>query len=150
MALVLFFMTLGSLATSITLSAQRRPYATSGRYYVAAGLITGLGVLGFMFSLVDWAWLFAFLVGVGCAMTFIGAIALPPVLADSSAAAAGYSGVSLTVGYIFAFGGPILSGWIVDGTATVAAGFIPLVPASVLVIWLGGTMPGRRPPPSSV
>lgn len=147
-AFVLLLMGLVVLGVSVSLIMVRRPFATSRRFYVAAGIVTLLGTLGFVFGATGLAWLFAVLVGLGSSMTFTGAMALPPLLARTQGDVAGYSALMLTAGYVLAFLGPFAGGLLLDATGVLTAPFLVLVIGALAMIAIGLTFQGPPLPTS--
>jgi MFS transporter, CP family, cyanate transporter len=116
-------------------------YALSSTYYAGAGLLTVAGALGMLLGLTGLAWLLAFLVGLGAAAAFVGALALPPLLAGGEGEAAGFSAFMFAAGYVLAFAGPLSAGALVDATGRVAVAFWPAVGAGILMAVVGSLVP---------
>jgi MFS transporter, CP family, cyanate transporter len=124
------------------------PYATSRAFYLVQGVLTLLGAAGLALGLRDAAWLLALMIGLGCGATFVGAMALPPLVARGEAEAGAITAVVFTFGYLFALWSPLVAGWLVDGTGSVSAAFWPSAAAGVLMSVVGLLVPraiaGRR------
>jgi len=116
-------------------------YALSTAYYAAAGVMTALGAIGMLLGLADLAWLLAFMVGLGAAATFFGALALPALLAGDESEAAGLSAIMFAAGYVLAFAGPMSAGALVDRTGQVTAAFWPAVAGGMLMAGIGSLAP---------
>lgn len=125
----------------LLLPALRWPYATSPVFYFGNGVIVMAGAVGLALGLRDLAWLLAFLVGLGCAAAFVGAMALTPLIARSDEEAAAVTSVVFTFGYVLAFVGPLLGGTLVDATHDVTTGFWPSIGAALVMIVLGALVP---------
>jgi CP family cyanate transporter-like MFS transporter len=125
----------------LLLPGLRWPYATSPAFYVVQGVLTAAGAAGLLLGFRDAAWLFAFMIGLGCAATFVGAMALPPMLARTEAEAAGITAVVFTFGYLFALWSPLGAGWLVDATGRVPAAFLPSLAGGVLMAVAGLLVP---------
>jgi MFS transporter, CP family, cyanate transporter len=125
----------------LALSVVPWQYALSATYYAGAGLLTVAGALGMLLGLTGLFWLLAFLVGLGAAAAFIGALALPPLLAADESEAAGYSAFMFAAGYVLAFAGPVSAGALVDATGQVSVAFWPAIGAGVLMAVVGSLMP---------
>jgi CP family cyanate transporter-like MFS transporter len=141
LALCLLFLNCIPIVPLLALSALRWQYALSTPYYALAGLATGLGALGMLFGLTGIAWLLAFMVGLGAAAAFIGALALPALVANNEAEAAGFSALMFAVGYLLAFAGPLSAGLLVDATKVVAMAFWPAVAGGLLMAAMGVLVP---------
>jgi CP family cyanate transporter-like MFS transporter len=108
LAVVLFLFQVVSLPLIGALFIIRVSWARSRLWYTSSGLLMTVGSFMLMLGLTDLAWLWALLMGLGAGMMFAGVTALPVILARSSAEVAGYSALSMTAGYLFAFIGPLL------------------------------------------
>lgn len=125
----------------LLLPVLRWSYATSPGFYFANGVIVVAGAVGLALGLRDLAWLLAFLIGLGCAAVFVGAMALTPVVARGDPEAAAITAVVFTFGYVLAFIGPLLGGFLVDGTHDVTTGFWPSIGAGLVMTVLGLLVP---------
>jgi MFS transporter, CP family, cyanate transporter len=125
----------------LLLPGVRWPYATSPAFYLVSGVLTAAGAAGLLLGFRDAAWLLAFMIGLGCAATFVAAMALPPVLARTETEAAGITAVVFTFGYLFALWSPLGAGWLVDATGSVPAAFAPSVAGGVLMAVTGLLVP---------
>lgn len=125
----------------LALPVLRWAYATSPAFYFANGVIVLVGTAGLALGLRNQAWALAFLVGLGCAAAFVGAMALTPLIARSDAEAAGITAVVFTFGYVLAFASPVLGGWLVDRTHQVTAGFWPSIGGAILMAVVGLLIP---------
>ena len=133
------------LGMAVALVGVKGPFATSRNFYLAAGALTLAGSLGLLFGLVDLAWLFVILLGLGSGMTFSGAMALPPLLARRQGEVAGFSALMLAIGYLVAFSAPLLGGLLLDATGILTAPFTLLVVGGLGMIAIGFTFNGPRP-----
>ena len=118
------------------LVGRRTPFIVSGALCLVA--------------LVGWVWtpaflepLWAALLGSATILIYTLGIALPALLAKQEEVAR-WTGMMLTVGYIFSFLGPFIGGWLWDITHIPAIAFLPLVFASVVVLVLGVLLPIQR------
>jgi MFS transporter, CP family, cyanate transporter len=125
----------------LVLPTLRWSYATSPAFYLLQGVLTLVGAAGLALGLRDAAWLLAFMIGLGCAATFVGAMTLPAVVARTEAEAASMTAVVFAVGYLLALSSPLAAGWLVDGTGSVTAAFWPSVAAGALMVALGLVVP---------
>ena len=141
---VLLLLGLVVLGVSLALIAVRRAFATARWFYVAAGILTLLGSLGFVSGVTSLAWLCAILIGLGSSMTFVGAMALPPLLARTPGDVAGYSALMLAAGYVLAFLGPFAGGLLLDATGLVTAPFLVLAIGGVAMVAIGFTFSRTR------
>lgn len=123
------------------LPGLRWAYATSPIFYLVLGVVTLIGAAGLALGLRDAAWVLAFMIGLGCAATFVGALSLPPLVARSEAEASAITAVVFTFGYLFALWSPLAAGWLVDGTHTVTAAFWPSVAGGALMAVVGLLVP---------
>ena len=144
-AFVLLVLGLVVLGMAVALVGVKGPFATSRSFYVLAGAFTLAGSLGLVFGLVDLAWLFVILLGLGSGMTFSGAMALPPLLARRQGEVAGFSALMLAIGYLVAFSAPLLGGLLLDATGFLTAPFVLLVVGALGMIAIGLTFNGSRP-----
>lgn len=83
---------------------------------VSAAVSNLMGVIGFGFLSVQWAWLWAIFAGFGCGVIFTLCMMLFTIKARDSQQAAELSGMAQSVGYGIAILGPILTGWLKDLT----------------------------------
>ena len=125
----------------LVLPALRWSYATSPWFYFGSGLVVVAGAGGLALGLHQLAWALAFLIGLGCAAAFVGAMALAPVIAESDQEAAAITAIVFTFGYILAFAGPLLGGYLVDDTHDVRTGFWPSIGAGAMMTVLGLIVP---------
>lgn len=144
LAIVLGSLSLALVIPSLVLITIRFSYPTSRAYYIAAGLSLAVGGLGLALDLIGWAWLLAFLLGLGSSMTFLGAMATPSLLARRETQVAAYSALMLTLGYAISFVGPVLGGVLVDRTGALGAPFWVVAVSGFAVVVLGATLPRRR------
>ena len=147
-ALLLLLLGLSVLGTAVVLISIRRNFATSRRFYLAAGGVTLVGSLGLVLGLTSLAWLFVILAGAGSSMAFTGSMALPPLLARTQGEVAGYSALMLTIGYLLAFFGPLLGGLLLDATGVLTAPFLVLVVGALGMIAMGFTFSLPSPSPT--
>ncbi|HLH69194.1 MAG TPA: MFS transporter [Candidatus Dormibacteraeota bacterium] len=142
LSLIMLLLSLGTLLAGTILMGVRWPWARSRAFYAGAGLLTVLGTTGFALGLVGQAWLWATALGMGTAMSFLGATALPALFARPGQVAA-YAAVVLTVGYAISFVGPLMGGLLLDHThATTSPFWLMMVGAAALTV-LGLTLPRR-------
>ena len=127
----------------LLLPALRWPYATSPVFYGSAAVIVVAGAAGLALGLREDAWWLAFLMGLGCAGAFVGAMSLMPVVARSDAEAASITAVVFTFGYVFAFIAPVLGGTLLDLTHDVRTAFVPSVAGGLVMLVLALVIPGR-------
>jgi MFS transporter, CP family, cyanate transporter len=125
----------------LLLPALRWTFSTSPAFYCGAGLVVVAGATGLALGLREQAWWLAFLIGLGCAGAFIGAMSLMPVIARSDPEAAAITAVVFTFGYVLAFASPILGGSLVDATHAVTTAFWPSVAGGLLMVVLGLLIP---------
>jgi MFS transporter, CP family, cyanate transporter len=145
-AFALFLLGAVVLGTALVLIGVKGLFATSPVFYLAAGIITLAGSLGLVLGLTSLAWVFVIMVGLGSSMGFTGSMALPPLLARTQSEVAGYSALMLTIGYLLAFFGPILGGFLLDMTGLLTAPFFVLVGGAVGLIAIGLTFRGAPAP----
>ncbi len=127
----------------------RRSFATRGSYYLASGLITLAGTLGWFLFASTAPLLFAGLMGVGVALNFAGLLAYPPLVAAPGRVAP-LTAVMLTVGYVCAFCGPFLGGLALDAGGGVRSPFLPIVAASVMMVFAARGVRSEVPGPLAV
>ena len=125
----------------LVLPALRWDYPLSAGFYVLAGALTAAGAGGMLLGAAGLAWALAFMVGLGCAMAFIGAMTLPPLLGRDESEVAGISAVVFTFGYLLSFAGPWVAGALADRSQDVAVAFWPSVLSGVLMIVVGALAP---------
>jgi MFS transporter, CP family, cyanate transporter len=140
LALVLFLFQVVSLPLTAILATMRRPWASSRLWYVAGGLLMTSGSVGFVLGLTDWAWLWAPMMGLGNSMVFAGITTLTAILAKSRADVAGYTALTLTVGYAFSFFGPLLGGVLLDYTHVITSPFWVIATSAAMAVLLGATL----------
>lgn len=121
----------------LILPALPWPYVTSPAFYLLGGLVTVAGAAGLALGLRDAAWLFAFLLGLGCAATFVGSMALPPMVARTETEAAGITAVVFTFGYLLAFSSALVAGLLVERTHDVTTAFWPSLAGGVAMAAAG-------------
>lgn len=141
LALVLFLFQVVGIPFTAVLATIRRPWASSRLWYVTAGLLMTVGSFGFLLGSTGLAWLWAPFVGVGGAMMFAGALALPTLLARTRAEVAGYTALTLNVGYGISFFGPLLGGVLLDHTHVITAPFWVITASAAVATILGATLP---------
>ena len=140
-ATTFLFLNLFPIIPVFALSFVRWQFALSTPFYVAAGGLAVLGSLGLLLGLTTFVWPLAFMVGLGTAAAFVGAIALPPLVAGDESQASTYSAVMYTCGYLLAFVGPLSAGILVDAVGNVAVAFIPPVAGAALMATAGSLVP---------
>jgi CP family cyanate transporter-like MFS transporter len=143
LVLVLFLFQVVSLPLTAILATIQRPWATSRFWYTAGGLLMSVGSLGLMLGLTGLAWLWAPLAGLGTSMVFAGSNALPALWASERSEVAGYTALTLTVGYTFAFFGPLLGGLLLDHTQVITSPFWVITAAALMTAVLGALLPQR-------
>jgi CP family cyanate transporter-like MFS transporter len=132
-ALVLFLLSAIAIVPTIVLARVRWPFATSPSFYLAGATLTVAGALGLLLGLDRAAWALGMFIGAGTALTFMGALALPPLLARRDADVAGFTALMLGAGYLASFAGPALGGALADATHVVSASFWPSVAGGLLM-----------------
>ncbi|MHB8502507.1 MAG: MFS transporter [Candidatus Acidiferrales bacterium] len=145
LALVLFLFQVVSLPLTAILATTRRPWPTSRWWYTGGGLLMTIGSLGLMLGLTAQAWLWAPLMGLGNSMVFAGTNSLPAILARDRSEVAGYTALTLTAGYGFAFFGPLLGGLLLDHTGVITSPFWVITAAAVMTTILGSMLSRREP-----
>lgn len=146
LALVLFLFQVVSLPLTAILATIHRPWATSRFWYTAGGLLMTTGSIGLTLGLTGFAWLWAPLMGLGNSMVFAGSNALPAILAKDRSEVAGYTALTLTAGYAFAFFGPLLGGVLLDHTQVITSPFWVITAAGVMTAVLGAMLSTRTVP----
>lgn len=136
-ATTFLFLNFFSILPIFALSFVRWQYALSTWFYVASGALALVGSLGLLLGLTDLVRPLVFLVGLGCAAAFIGALALPPLLATNEGEASTYSAVMFTTGYLLAFAGPLSAGLLVDATGRIPPAFWPCLGGAILMAVFG-------------
>jgi CP family cyanate transporter-like MFS transporter len=144
-ALTLLFLNAAGLPLQVALAFIARPWARSRLFYVASGALLLAGSVGFLLELhLDTlAWFWASLLGIGGAMNFSGAFALPPLAARSGPEAASLTAIMMTAGYAISFLGPLLGGILLDRTGVLSAPFALFAAGGVLLVLLGVVLPRR-------
>jgi len=112
--------------------------------FVVAGTVGLAGVLGYAFTPIGLAPLFAGLAGAGSSLAFILNLGLPALL--SPAEVARTSGFMFALGYGTALLGPALGGVAWDWTGHYRLALLPMGIGALAVVTLGATLPGLRPP----
>lgn len=144
LALVLFLLQIAALPLAAVLATVRRSWATSRIWYATGGLLMAVGSLGLMLGITNLAWIWAPILGLGNMMSFAGTSALPAIVAGNPSRVAGYSALTLTVGYAFAFLGPLLGGLLLDHTQIITSPFWVTTVAAIMATVLGATLPRPR------
>lgn len=146
LALVLFLFQAVSLPLTAILATTRRSWATSRWWYVGGGVFMSIGSIGFMVGLTGLAWIWAPLTGLGNSMVFAGTNSLPAILAHDPSDVAGYTALTLTAGYGFAFFGPLIGGLLLDHTGLITSPFWVISAAALMTVLLGVMLsPTGRP-----
>lgn len=145
LALVLFLFQVVILPLTAILATIHRPWATSRAWYTAGGLLMTAGSLGLTLGPTQLAWLWAPLAGLGYSMVFAGTNSLPTILATEPSEVASYTAITLTVGYAFAFFGPLLGGLLLDHTHITTSPFWVITAAAVMTGVLGAMGPKYAP-----
>jgi CP family cyanate transporter-like MFS transporter len=110
--------------------------------YVFAGLLSLLGVSGYVAGPLELAPICAGLMGAASSLVFIMNLGLPAVLAPGEVAR--FSGFMFTVGYGCAFFGPALGGFAWDLTGRSAFAILPMGIAALAIVALGASLPQTR------
>lgn len=110
--------------------------------YVFAGLLSLLGVSGYLAGPLDLAPICAGLMGAASSLVFIMNLGLPAVLAPGEVPR--FSGFMFTVGYGCAFFGPALGGFAWDLTGRSAFAVLPMGIAALSIVALGASLPQMR------
>ena len=122
----------------VTFFAQRM---TGRRWpFVLAGFICGGAMLGWIFTPASLEYMWAALLGASSALVFTLALALPALLAAPGKVAR-LTGATLSIGYGTAFVGPFIGGGLWDIFNLPALAFLPVILASILLIFLGTFLP---------
>jgi CP family cyanate transporter-like MFS transporter len=141
LALVLFLFQAVSLPLTVILAMIRQPWASSQAWYVVGGLLMTIGSFALVLGMIDLVWLWAPVMGLGIGMVFAGTTTLPAIMARSRDDVAGYTALTLTVGYAFSFFGPLLGGVLLDLTQIVTSPFWVIAASAVMAVLLGATLP---------
>ncbi len=149
LALVLLLFQAVSLPLTVIASTNDRPWATSRWWYVTGGVFMIIGTVGFTFGLVNLAWLWAPITGLGNSMVFLGALSLPAILARHRNEVAGYTAITLTAGYALAFLGPLAGGLILDLTGVFTSPFWIYFGAAVITTALAMMISRRHRTPET-
>jgi cyanate permease len=99
-----------------------------------------IGSVAFVLGVMDLVWLWAPVMGLGIGMVFAGTTTLPALLARTRDDAAGFTALTLTVGYAFAFFGPLIGGVLLDYTHVVTSPFWVIAASAALAVLLGATL----------
>ena len=110
--------------------------------FIAAGIISAIAIVGWIFTPVELQPLWAGLLGGSGALVFTLGIALPPLLAAPHEVGR-LTGITLSLTYGVAFVGPFIGGALWDLFEVPALAFVPIVIASVMLIVLGAFLPSR-------
>jgi len=110
--------------------------------FIAAGIISALAIIGWIFTPAELQPLWAALLGGSGALVFTLGIALPPLLALPQEVGR-LTGITLSLTYGVAFVGPFIGGALWDLFNLPAMAFVPVVIASVMLIVLGALLPSR-------
>lgn len=122
----------------VTFFAQRM---TGRRWpFVLAGIVCGGAMLGWIFTPASLEYMWAALLGASSALVFTLALALPALLAAPGKVAR-LTGATLSIGYSTAFVGPFIGGGLWDIFNLPALAFLPVILASILLIFLGTFLP---------
>ena len=141
LATTFLFLNFFPILPLLALGFVRWPYALSTPYYVVAGALAVLGCVGLFLGLTQFVWPLAFMVGLGTGAAFVGAIALPPLIAADESQASSYSACMYTAGYLLAFVGPLSAGLMVDATGNIAVAFLPPIAGAALMALAGSLAP---------
>ncbi|HTK06628.1 MAG TPA: MFS transporter [Ktedonobacteraceae bacterium] len=110
--------------------------------FVICGVLCLIALAGWIWTPVFLEPLWAALVGGTSIFIYTLGLALPALLAKQEEVAQ-WTGRMLTVGYLFAFLGPFIGGWLWDITHIPAIAFLPLALAAGVVLMLGLLLPRR-------
>ena len=141
LATTFLFLNFFPILPVLGLAFVRWPFAVSTPFYVAAGTLAVAGSLGLLLGMTTFVWPLAFMVGLGTAAAFVGALALPPLIAGDESQASTYSAVMYTCGYLLAFVGPLSAGLLVDATGNIAVAFVPPVAGAAAMAIAGSLVP---------
>jgi cyanate permease len=108
--------------------------------YVLAGLLSVVGLAGFILGPASAVPGFAGLLGAGSSLVFILNLGLPPLLAAPREVAS-LSAFMFTAGYACAFFGPALGGVAWDASGVWQLALAPIALACAIVIGLGASLP---------
>ena len=124
---------------AVTLFAQR----LAGRRwpFIIAGVVCAVSIAGWVFTPAPLELVWAALLGGSSALVFTLGIALPPLLARPGEVAR-LTGITISLTYAVAFVGPLIGGQLWDIFHLPSIAFLPIALASVLLIVLGGILPG--------
>ena len=138
--LVLFLFTAVTVPVGILLASLKASWAWSRSFYVAA---SGLVVIGSVaVGLVPaFAWAGAICVGIGVAMVFSGGMALPNLMAPTTAHVAAYSAIALTAAHMMGFFGPLVGGALVEWTHSTTSPFVLAAAVGLAIGAIGATLP---------
>ena len=112
--------------------------------FIVSGLLCLVALAGWIWTPVFLEPLWAALIGGASIFIYTLGIALPALLAKREEVAR-WTGMMLSVGYLFSFLGPFVGGWLWDITHAPALAFFPLAFASGIVLLLGVLLPIQRP-----
>lgn len=144
LSLAMFLLNVAMVPLSAVLIVLPWPWASSRRFYALAAALCAAGVAGFVLGMTHLAPVLTGLLGVGLAMTFCGANALPAVYARRPGQVAGYAAIMLTAGYAISFAGPLLGGVLLDRTHVLTSPFWVIAAATAGLLLLGLTLPAAR------
>jgi len=108
--------------------------------FVLAGCVCLITILCWIFTPAGLEYLWAALLGASSALVFTLALALPALLAAPERIAR-LTGATLSLGYSTAFIGPFIGGALWDIFNLPALAFLPVILASILLIFLGIYLP---------
>jgi CP family cyanate transporter-like MFS transporter len=111
--------------------------------YVGAGMLSAVGVLGYVLAPPASAPVWAGLLGVGSSLIFILNLGLPPLTAAPHEVA-GVTAFMLATGYATAFFGPAVGGLAWDASGIWQLALAPIGLACLTTIGLGATLPLPR------
>lgn len=125
---------------SVTFFAQR--WAGLRWPFVAAGITCVVAIVAWVLTPPGLELLWAALLGASSALVFTLGIALPPLLATPDEVAR-LTGITISLTYGVAFGGPFIGGELWDIFHHPAMAFLPVALAGVMLIVLGALLPPR-------
>lgn len=142
-SLVLLLVTGTTIPVGIILASIKRPWAESPSFYLLTGAIALAASMGLLLTSYQWAWAWAIVLGVALGMGFSGGMSLANLLAPNQSHVAIYTAFALTVGYVVAFAGPLMGGFVVDRTGLLSAPFWLTAVAGIAVGAIGGSLRRR-------
>jgi len=143
-SLVLLLLTGTTIPVGIFLANLKARWASSRWFYAGTGGLAVAGSAGMVFTGDAIAWVWAVCLGAALGMGFSGGMSMPNILAPTHAHVATYAALALTVAYAMAFVGPLLGGFLVDRTGSVAAPFWLTMAAGAAIALVGMSLPANN------